>query len=278
MTNSWTSQSWQEYFITPGGTNKLYVLRERGQNFWINDYSGEEGCTDFDHLIRNLGKNLDECKIRADKAVGKDNYVVEEGELLTITKTKDERRHFKFPNGKRQGIDINTLDYEKDYEIKYITWWWNEYEYDVEKGKFNGKSYQKFHKNLESLLIEREILVDYKDVIMTKKSYDYVIKKEGWKAEAERQAKISKFVGEVKVRVESEIRMVFSMKVAETQFGDFVITKYVDRNDNTIMLKGGYPRFEDKDDFIKVKFTVKEHTEYKGEKQTIVQRIAECKL
>jgi hypothetical protein len=272
MTNSWTSQSWQEYFITPGGGKKLYVLRERGQHYWINDHTGEEGYTDFDHLVRTLGKNLDECKIKADKEVGKDNYVVEESELDIITQTKDERRHFKFPNGRTQGKDIDTIDLDDKSAVEYTTWWWSEYNYVDAHSK--GKSYQKFHKNLEDLLIEKEILVDYKDVIMTIKSYDYKIKKEGWKAEAERQAKISKFVGEIKVRVESEIRMVFSMKVAETTYGDFVITKYVDRNDNTIMLKGGYPRFDDKDDFIKVKFTVKEHTEYKGEKQTIVQRIA----
>ena len=69
--------------------------------------------------------------------------------------------------------------------------------------------------------------------------------------------------------------MVFSMKVAETMYGDFVITKYVDRNDNTIMIKGGYPRLSDKDDFHKVKFTIKDHTEYKGEKQNIVQRMTD---
>lgn len=255
----------------PWWRKKLYVLRERGQSYWINDHTGEEGCTDYDYLIRTLGKNLDECKIKADKEVGKDNYVVEEGELLTITQTKDERRHFKFPNGRFDKKDIDTLDLEEGGVKNYILWWWSEYNYV--DGLSKGKSYQKFHKNLELLMIDNGILVDNNGTIMTKRSYDYKIKKEGWKAEAERQAKISKFVGDVKVRVESEIKMVFSMKVAETQFGDFVITKYVDRNDNTIMLKGGYPRFDDKDDFIKVKFTVKEHTEYKGEKQTIVQRI-----
>lgn len=274
MNNSWTSKSWEQYYIAPGAGRKLYVLRRRGQNYWLDQHYNER-FNDFDHKIQTLGKNLDECRVKANNIVGKDNYIVEEAELGLITQTKDERRHFKFPNGRLQGKDINEIDLSDDTITNYIFWWWSEYNYDVDKGLYNGKSYQKFHKNLETFMVDNDMLIEHDDTLMTKKDYEYKLKKEAWKAESKRQSKASEFVGSIKERIESEVRMVFSIKVAETAYGDFVITKYVDRNDNTIMIKGSYPRMDDKENFHKVKFTIKEHTEYKGEKQNIVQRMTD---
>lgn len=264
MNNSWISKSWEEYYIAPGAGRKLYVLRRRGQSYWLDQHYNER-TTDFDHKIQTLGKNLDECKIKADKLVGKDNYKVEEGNLGLIKQTKDERRHFKFPNGRFMGNDISELDLSNKNTLDYTIWWWSNYK--------NTKSYGKFYENLHNLLIDSNIIVEYNDEFLTKKDYDYRIKKEEWKKQSEEQSKLSNFVGEVKKRIESEIKMVFSIKAGESIYGDFYITKYIDNNNNTIMLKGSYPSLTDKECFHKVKFTVKEHTEYKGEKQTIVQRI-----
>lgn len=90
---------------------------------------------------------------------------------------------------------------------------------------------------------------------------------------AEQRAKglASKHYGEVKERVKGlHLKTVF-VTGFETQFGWMNIAKFNDQKGNIFVYKGslswrkGYEFTAD--------FTVKEHTEYKGEKQTTIQRI-----
>lgn len=262
--NTWTEKSWSEYYIAPGAGRKLYVLRNKGANYWIDNYGGER-ISEFDHRVRTLGKNLEEAKEKADGIVGEGNYVIHEAELRTIVHTEDERRHFRFPNGKFSNKDVAEMDLAEKSVLGYVMWWWNKYK--------STKSYTKFHVNLEALLKERGLLVEHNGELYSKRDYENMIRREAWKKEAEEQAAGSEYVGEAGEKIELEMKLIFEKAISETQFGTFWITKYVDRGGNTILKKGGIGPEMEKGEWYKVRATVKGHTTYKEEKQTLVIRL-----
>lgn len=95
-------------------------------------------------------------------------------------------------------------------------------------------------------------------------------------AKREAEGKASKHYGEVGERIrDHELEVVFC-KAFESNFGWFHIVKFKDNNGNFFAYKGSV-------DFPKgykciAAFTVKEHSEYRGEKQTVIQRIKDVEI
>ena len=95
----------------------------------------------------------------------------------------------------------------------------------------------------------------------------------------------SNYVGSVGDRLELEVSYKFKVKY-ESQFGTVKIYSFKDADGNTLVWKttsgylwadgekeNGGNVIAQKGDKIKIKATVKEHSEYKGEKQTILNRV-----
>ena len=101
-------------------------------------------------------------------------------------------------------------------------------------------------------------------------------RKAGRDAEYEKQKAQSAYVGEVGKRAEFNLTVKAVIEVEkprfhyhDTPFSYIYIME--DENKNKVVYRGDWKGF-DKDTKVKVKASVKEHAEYKGEKQTIIQR------
>jgi len=87
-----------------------------------------------------------------------------------------------------------------------------------------------------------------------------------WAEEASKREYVGE-VGDKQFLVEGNIKFVTSW---ETDFGRTYLTMISDKDGNTIKYKGKY--LADKGFSVKMIATIKSHEEYKGEKQTIVNR------
>ena len=91
------------------------------------------------------------------------------------------------------------------------------------------------------------------------------------------QKSISKYVGEVGKRARFIGEQVF-VKSFETQFGVSFIRKFIDPSGNILVYFGGSCELGYEGDIIHFDAKVKEHSEYDGSKQTIVQRPTKIKM
>lgn len=92
----------------------------------------------------------------------------------------------------------------------------------------------------------------------------------------ERETKIRGHVGTPKVRQGFEKLTVMSMRSFESDFGVRTLVRFEDTPGNQIIWwASGDPDWLDVGDVVDITATVKEHGDYKGTKQTIVQRVAE---
>jgi hypothetical protein len=106
-------------------------------------------------------------------------------------------------------------------------------------------------------------------------------KKEEEKAERERLKQYSQYVGEVGQRLVFELIYLDTFSF-ETEWGVMCIHKFKDANNNIIVWKtgNGLGHYNKEGDFIspqqgdtiKLKGRIKEHSEYKDEKQTVLTR------
>lgn len=102
----------------------------------------------------------------------------------------------------------------------------------------------------------------------TKKQYAYFLAKQ--QKDAENAASV--FLHTDGEKVTLDIKEIESYGY-DSQFGYVFIKKYVSKDGAVYTYKGSSPTYiEDKDNFIKVKATIK-HNEYNGAKQTLLQRI-----
>jgi hypothetical protein len=97
---------------------------------------------------------------------------------------------------------------------------------------------------------------------MPKKMYNNMIQRAGQK---------NGHFYEDKERVELDIKLVKAFNY-ETRYGTMFIDIYIDRDNRVFKYKGGNPPEVSREDFTTVKGTIK-HSEYKGENETLIQRI-----
>lgn len=86
------------------------------------------------------------------------------------------------------------------------------------------------------------------------------------------RAKSREWVGEVKVRQDFKGLTVQSMKYIEGRFGAVTLVTFEDELGNLIKWFASTRLDIDKGDVVDIKATVKEHTDYKGVKQTMITR------
>jgi hypothetical protein len=105
------------------------------------------------------------------------------------------------------------------------------------------------------------------------------------KREAEREAKKTKsdWVGKLKERREFDLTLVFRTGW-DTQWGYTCLLKFVDADDNVFVWKTGVGLFDSEGRAaeagykVRLKGTVKEHSEYDGVKQTVLTRCKEVEV
>lgn len=103
-------------------------------------------------------------------------------------------------------------------------------------------------------------------------------KREEWQAQRDEKAAGSNHVGVVKQRIVfPNVKVEFVADFMGTDFNDQPITKYVytfrDESGNALVWITENGRFADKGETLSIKGTVKAHKDYKGEKQTMVNRV-----
>lgn len=98
------------------------------------------------------------------------------------------------------------------------------------------------------------------------------LKKSAYKAQ--NNIKASEYVGNIKDKVELEV--VFQFRASwDSDFGTMNLYSFTDLNGNLIVWKTGNYFELESGDHVTIKGTVKDHSEYKGEKQTVLTR---CKI
>lgn len=132
---------------------------------------------------------------------------------------------------------------------------------------------------------------EFKKLEALRKAEEEARKAEEERKEAERQAEearikaekaISQYVGSVGDKLEVKVRYLYTARFEVKSFYGFgmetmCIHNFVDDNGNKLIWKtsSGLPMDIEKDDTVLVKGTIKEHKEYKDEKQTSLTR---CKV
>ena len=252
----------QRYYVTPGEGGKMYVLRVKGlKRYFSGNYP-------YDHLVKVLGTNLEEAKKKAEEYLGNNDFEVNSAPLKEITrKAKDPDKEWKWQFGQYKDQDIRYMDWDNQRVQSYATWFWN-----ANKTQRKEKD-EEFFKKIQEILLDKGLIVDYNGELMTKKDYDWKKKQEAWKEEQAKAAEISDFIGNKGDKIRRKIKLVFTRHTGETQWGPFIITKFVDEEGNSLMLKGPNPPFRDKEEFHDCVFTIKDYSEYKGEKSTVITRI-----
>jgi hypothetical protein len=86
--------------------------------------------------------------------------------------------------------------------------------------------------------------------------------------------RVSQFVGKPGDRLKLRVICVGRMKMSDGAFGPRYLLRMRDENGNVLTQWTGSPNLGVGDSSV-IKATVKEHSEYRGEKQTVVQRVTE---
>jgi len=252
----------QKYYIAPGTNGKMYALRLKGMNRYFS------GNYPFDHLVKVLGTNLEEAKKKAEEYLGNTDFEVNSAPLKEITrKAKDPDKEWKWQFGQYKGQDIRYMDWDNDRVKSYSVWFWN-----ANKTERKEKD-EEFFQKIQGILLEKGLIIDYNGELLTQKDYNWKKKQETWKAEQAKAVEISDYIGNKGDKIRRKIKLIFTRRVGDTQWGDFIVTKFVDEEGNTLMLKGPYPPFIDKEEFHDCVFTIKNYSEFKGEKSTVITRI-----
>jgi len=94
------------------------------------------------------------------------------------------------------------------------------------------------------------------------------------KATAKKQELISDYVGEIGQKIQIELKFV-ACHSFETQWGTTDILKFLDAEGNVFIWKTSTSQLIEQGQKVKIKGTIKDHSEYAGAKQTILTR---CKI
>ncbi len=252
----------QRYYIAPGTGGKMYVLRVKGTKSYFS------GNYPYDRLVQVLGTDLEEAKKKAEQILGNTNFEVNSAPLKDITrKGKDPDKAWKWQFGQYKGQDIRHMDWDNERVKSYSTWFWN-----ANKKQRKEKD-EEFFQKIQTILLEKGLIIEYKGELLTKRDYDYAKKKESWGEERAAAAAKSDFVGNKGDKIRRKLKWKFTTRAGDTQWGAFYVTKFVDEDENSFVLKGAFPPFQDKEIFHDCVFTIKDYNEYKGEKSTVITRI-----
>lgn len=104
---------------------------------------------------------------------------------------------------------------------------------------------------------------------------DRVAKQEAEQAKQAKIEKLSEFVGEIKEKLTINVHDLKCVTTLNSQFGTTFLYRWTDENNNIFVWYASSPILDDEDLVIEIKGTVKDHSEYRGAKQTVMTR---CKV
>ena len=96
-------------------------------------------------------------------------------------------------------------------------------------------------------------------------------KEEAERKQIEEEKQRSQFIGEVGQKLEIKVEYIGS-PFFESKFGRTYIHQFKDESGNKLVWKSGTVVLQEEHQMVTLKGTIKEHSEYKGEKQTILTR------
>ena len=105
-------------------------------------------------------------------------------------------------------------------------------------------------------------------------TYQKEIEKDIKRAKENEGKKDSNYVGEVSEKIQTELTYMNSYSF-DTEWGTSYIHKFLDQNGNIFVWKSSNSVRADQGEVVKIKGTIKDHSEYAGAKQTILTR---CKI
>jgi len=249
----------QGYYISTGGGGKKFTLRQ-----WYierDHYSGEDVVKDYH--VETYGQDLEVAKERAKKFLG----YVPEIRTSEVGKITQRLTYQHMPNGQYQGKLFSEVP------IKYLGWWIDNYKdtpsyqkiiadiqifiqektkeeivnYDkIEFGKYAGTLMSELPADYLSWLMKgsndpivrgaSELELQKRGEIVNGKTKTEIGQEERKQKEEERKVS-SQWVGNIGDKVELEVQYVNDTSF-DSQWGTTYITRFVDRDGNTIIYKG----------------------------------------
>lgn len=257
----------QTYFISSGRLNAMYTLRviRSGHGFHSENYLGnlstdpelaEAKARDyFDRIAARIGNSPDLKLVFAgyadfelgERRMGDSGHRMSTQDTMNIELIESG----EVPFGKHRGRKLEDLD------AGYLLWW-------VDQGSSTNPVAQAMIHAATGVALEK----------------GYIAAREEKRAEIAEQKSKSVWIGEVKERREFEgvcdcIRVLDPVMVAYNTYADrYMVTFIVDGNE--VVYFGGTTFGAKVGESMKFKATIKAHSEYKGTKQTIIQRPKEC--
>lgn len=255
------------YYISTGARGVNYTLRVK-----YRDYIARGERIVRDRYVKNLGPNAEGAVRKAKDYTDKRIYwqPIETHGRAAARPTN----LVKF--GKYQGM---TIDEVVEVDPGYVVWMVSKA--DEENSFLSKKKYNAFVREL------RRVADEHPEVrrIITERREAYEAKKRGWEQEREEQERKRAsrgHVGTVGERVEMVVKYLRS-PYFEGQWGTTYIHTFEDDQDNILVWKtgtalgyydeDGYWQSYEKGDRLKIRGTIKDHGEYRGEPQTAVTRV-----
>ena len=135
------------------------------------------------------------------------------------------------------------------------------------------KEYETFQNNIK-IYLSNEYTKINGIVAYAYVSYQKEIEKDIKRAKENEGKKDSNYVGEVSEKIQTELTYMNSYSF-DTEWGTSYIHKFLDQNGNIFVWKSSNSVRADQGEVVKIKGTIKDHSEYAGAKQTILTR---CKI
>jgi hypothetical protein len=243
------------YYLATGSKNVMYTLR------YAVDYFSESHNRHFlsDRYVKTLSQDYNDA-IKKCESFHSTVYIGSGNKFYTNDRRTQQHMTNIFQFGKHRGQTVEEV-YENDK--KYLTWLVTNYQ-----NKFTDK---------------------YVLPLIIKDLHEEAIKIDKIITERQKAKLLSSYQGNIKDRLELDVTLVFKTSFEVPSYSGYgtdiiAIYKMVDGNHNAYIWKTSSCLLKEEEDrtrpiqkgeSFRIKGTVKEHSEYKNEKQTILTR---CKL
>ncbi|AGF91635.1 hypothetical protein Phi47:1_gp35 [Cellulophaga phage phi47:1] len=231
----------------------------KSENYeWFNGKSHLVSVTTNFNYMQNLSMNEDEAVDKIKSKFNLENVFVDDdlrGETRSFKRLKKIALPYQvFPFGLYKGSEIMLC--ESSWQLNRVY---------QEEGADGGADESQMHIKRRRVLARKRLielgeLFKTKDGYLSKREIDHRIKVES-----------SSFLHEDKEKVILSLKTVHATGF-ESQYGYVHIRSYISDNGNGYVYKGTTPPGISDNEFTKVKATIK-HNEYKGLKQTLIQRV-----